>query len=49
MATTHISIRINPAIVEFIDKIANKHEWSRNKTIVKFLTEKVYELSGDSG
>jgi len=48
MNTKNISIRIKENLIAELDKIAKKHEWSRNYVISKFLTEKVYKLSGDS-
>ena len=48
MSTQNFSIRIPSNIVELLDKIAKEHEWSRNYVITKFLSEKCYELSGDS-
>lgn len=43
-----ICIRIQNDLIEKLDEVAVKHEWSRNYVIGKFLKEKVYELSGDS-
>lgn len=47
MTTQIFSVRIPVNIVELIDDYAKKHEWSRNYVIKKFLSEKIYELTGD--
>lgn len=48
MNTQIFSVRIPTQLVEVLDKIAKEHEWSRNYVVKKFLSEKCYELSGDS-
>ena len=48
MTTQIFSVRIPTQLVEILDKIAKEHEWSRNYVVKKFLSEKAYELSGDS-
>lgn len=47
MTSKNVALRTQAYIVEFLDKYAKKHEWSRNYVINKFLTAKYYELSGD--
>lgn len=47
MTTQNIALRTPVYIVEFLDRYAKTHEWSRNYLINKFLKEKFYELSGD--
>lgn len=48
METKPICIRIPNDLIVMLDKVARKHEWSRNYVIGKLLKEKVYELIGDS-
>lgn len=49
MTTQNIALRTPVYIVEFLDRYAKTHEWSRNYLINKFLKEKFYELSRDVG
>lgn len=47
MATTLITVRIDDNVLEFINKVANQDDRSRNYVINKFLKEKTNELAGD--
>ena len=47
MKSKPICIRIKNDLLAQIEAIAEKHEWSRNYVIQKFLKEKCYELTGE--
>ena len=47
MNSKNFSIRIKSDVLEIIDDIAKRKEWSRNYVINKILTEAAYKLTRD--
>ena len=43
------SIRLEPEVVNALDAYAKQNDRSRNYVIVKFIKEKLYSLTGESG
>ena len=47
MKTKHLTIRIEPEVVDKLDSYAQIKEWTRSYLVAKILKERIYELTGD--